>query len=442
VSAGGKYPELNPFGVCRNCGAHGIHGPEVFTSIVNRERHRSDRNRHAFSLVVFNLGPQPCRGKTADRMSAVLAQTVRCTDEVGWVDAGDIGVMLPETQPRGAWRFADKATEAMRGQGFDPSFEIYSYPSATVLRGDREDHRQLCMESILEQAVEAVPSAPVRPPPFPMFDRYVPSAAGETEIDAEPGAGSADAIFKPPLPAWKRAFDVAGATAGLVLLSPLFLLIAVAIRLQSRGPAIFTQERVGRFGKTFRCFKFRTMALNSDPADHHRHVRKLIDADAPMAKLDDHGDPRLIPMGKLLRRSGLDELPQLVNVLKGDMSLIGPRPCIPYEYRGFRRWQRRRADAMPGMTGLWQVSGKNRTTFNEMMRLDIRYARTRSPAMDVTILLRTLPAIWVQMREGFVGQGRRESVSLRGRTTRAWRRGRETMREALRSPSAAAAGGA
>ncbi|MBN1558359.1 MAG: sugar transferase [Lentisphaerae bacterium] len=212
-------------------------------------------------------------------------------------------------------------------------------------------------------------------------------------------------MFDTPLPLWKRAVDVAGALAGLVLLAPLLIVIAALIRRQSRGPAIFAQERIGRGGRPFRCYKFRTMETASDDTPHRRHVRRLVETDAPLTKLDDSRDPRLIPLGRWLRRSGLDELPQLVNVLKGDMSLIGPRPCIPYEYEVFRRWQRQRNDATPGLTGLWQVSGKNRTTFNEMMRLDVRYARARSVWLDICILFRTIPLVCGQMLRRRPGDG-------------------------------------
>jgi lipopolysaccharide/colanic/teichoic acid biosynthesis glycosyltransferase len=438
--------ELNPFGVCRRCKAHGIHAPDVFQTIVDRERHRSDRNRHVFSVAIFETGHAPGCEAAARDIAEVLGEVVRCTDEVGWIDEGGVGVLLPETQPRGAWRFAEKTVEAMQKRGLSASFEIYAYPSATALRDDSEDRRQLRMDAILDAGLEAAPARPRRAGPFPLFDRFTPVRAPREagpDPDAAPDADgrTGEALFTLPLPCGKRIFDIAGAALGLLVLSPLLLCIAVLVRVQSRGPVFFVQDRIGRWGRPFRCYKFRTMRVDSDPGVHHRHVRRLMEEDVPLAKLDDGQDPRLIPLGRLLRRSALDELPQLWNVLKGDMSLIGPRPCIPYEYADLSRWQRRRSDAAPGLTGLWQVSGKNRTTFNEMMRLDIRYTRRRTLRLDAAILWRTLPAIIQQMRDGFVGQGRRERVTFLERVRRAGRRGRETLREALRhAPSAATMG--
>jgi lipopolysaccharide/colanic/teichoic acid biosynthesis glycosyltransferase len=195
------------------------------------------------------------------------------------------------------------------------------------------------------------------------------------------------------MPLWKRFVDIAGAGLGLVLLSPVFLLTAVLIKLVSPGPVFFAQTRLGYRGKPFKCLKFRTMRVGESAAVHQRHLSKLIRGDQPMRKLDAGKDPRLIPCGGFLRAAALDELPQLLNVLRGDMSLVGPRPCLPYEAREYRRWHRQRLDTAPGMTGLWQVSGKNGTTFTEMVRLDVRYAGRLSLPADVGILLRTIPAI-------------------------------------------------
>jgi lipopolysaccharide/colanic/teichoic acid biosynthesis glycosyltransferase len=147
----------------------------------------------------------------------------------------------------------------------------------------------------------------------------------------------------------------------------------------------------------FTMWKFRTMKVNSDTTPHRNYLQELIHNEKKMIKLDRERDPRIIPFGNFLRATGIDELPQLINVLQGNMSLVGPRPCLPYEAREFDPWQRRRFDAVPGLTGLWQVSGKNRTTFKEMMRLDIDYARKRAFLLDAMIVLKTIPAIIVQM---------------------------------------------
>jgi lipopolysaccharide/colanic/teichoic acid biosynthesis glycosyltransferase len=201
------------------------------------------------------------------------------------------------------------------------------------------------------------------------------------------------------MPIWKRVADIAGALLALLLLSPLFLLVSLLIRIVSPGPVFFRQERVGHSGRPFTIWKFRTMRADADTAVHRDHLRDLIRSGKEMTKLDAARDSRIIPFGNLLRATGIDELPQLINVLRGEMSLIGPRPCIPYEAREYASWQMRRFDAVPGLTGLWQVSGKNRTTFKEMMRLDIGYSRRLAPLLDAKIVLLTPRAILRQMAD-------------------------------------------
>lgn len=215
---------------------------------------------------------------------------------------------------------------------------------------------------------------------------------------------SLEPFFACRVPRWKRSMDIVGSILGMLLLSPLFLLIAILIKVVSRGPAFFSQERTGLGGKQFICFKFRTMEVDADISVHRDHARNLIKSspsdggEKPWLKLDSSDDSRIIPLGRILRQSGLDELPQLINVLRGEMSLVGPRPCLAYEAEEYFLWQRRRFDAVPGMTGLWQVSGKNKTTFAEMVRLDIAYEEQKSLWLDVKLLLRTLPAIVVQIK--------------------------------------------
>lgn len=196
-----------------------------------------------------------------------------------------------------------------------------------------------------------------------------------------------------PMPSWKRVLDLGCTSTVLLLAMPVFAVIALYIRIVSRGPILFRQTRVGLRGEKFLCFKFRTMHAGADTQNHQAYLKTLIDTNAPMVKMDARGDSRLIPGAWLIRALGLDELPQLFNVLQGDMSLVGPRPCIPYEYEGYSPSQKARFASVPGLTGLWQVSGKNRTTFDEMIRLDIRYAHTKSLWLDLWIMAMTLPAI-------------------------------------------------
>ena len=198
------------------------------------------------------------------------------------------------------------------------------------------------------------------------------------------------------IPRWKRILDIGIVLMALPLLIPLALAIAAIIRLVSEGPIFFKQQRIGRHGEKFLCFKFRTMFVGSDSLSHQGHLRHLIQSDAPMTKMDSRGDSRIIPFGLFLRAAGLDELPQLINVVRGEMSIVGPRPCLPYEFEHYLPWQRERCNATPGLTGLWQVSGKNSTTFTEMIRLDIEYSRRCNLLLDLKIIFKTIPALMAQ----------------------------------------------
>jgi len=199
----------------------------------------------------------------------------------------------------------------------------------------------------------------------------------------------------------KRAIDVFGSLWLLVLLSPVFLMITAAIKLTSRGPVLFRQKRIGEHGTPFTFLKFRSMYVNNDSSEHREYVRKLIAGQAEKKAAGGGGavfkltnDPRITPVGRFLRRASLDELPQLINVLCGEMSLVGPRPPLPYEVEAYATWHRRRLlEAKPGITGLWQVHGRSRVEFDEMVRLDLRYARECSPLLDLKILLQTPKAV-------------------------------------------------
>ena len=204
-------------------------------------------------------------------------------------------------------------------------------------------------------------------------------------------------------PFWKRALDISCVLIAIPTLLPLILLIAVLIKVSSKGPVLFKQERVGFRCSRFILFKFRTMLDGADMMAHEKHVANLIKAEVPMIKLDACGDTRLTPIGPLLRVSGLDELPQLINVLRGEMSLVGPRPCLRAEYSRLLPWQKERFNSLPGLTGLWQVSGKNRMTFNEMIECDLKYVRSRSLYLDFKIMLKTIPAMIVEMRNAHLG---------------------------------------
>jgi lipopolysaccharide/colanic/teichoic acid biosynthesis glycosyltransferase len=200
-------------------------------------------------------------------------------------------------------------------------------------------------------------------------------------------------------PLWKRASDIVCCILALPLLAVTTVFVGLLMAIVSPGPIFFKQERVGYLGRKFKLYKFRTMHVFAETASHRDHVAELMRSGIPMKKMDGRRDSRLIPGGWLLRASGLDEVPQIINILRGEMSLVGPRPCIPYEFEQYTTHQRTRFASVPGLTGLWQVSGKNRTTFEEMIRLDIEYAHRISPRLDLKIIMMTIPAVLGQIAD-------------------------------------------
>lgn len=331
----------------------GIYDVEVFSALIRHERSRADRSGKSFSLVVFPMGDRASSHSSVRKTCKKLRGTMRTIDEIGWVDETSIGVLLPSTPCEGARQFAKRAAV---GEA-QTAFRIFTYP---------ENWAQDFKEEHTMSAVRV-----------------------EDEV---PDAFSIDA------PSWKRILDVSLSILGLLILWPIFLLTALYIKILSPGPVFFRQMRVGRGGKLFHFVKFRTMKPN-DEAEHRKHILERMRAGGSLAKLDDI-DPRIIPGGKLIRKLCIDELPQILNVLKGDMSLVGPRPCLPYEAQEYLIWHRHRFDVLPGMTGLWQVSGKNKLTFAQMIRLDIAYAERMSPLFDIKIILMTAPAIAKMVFEG------------------------------------------
>lgn len=215
------------------------------------------------------------------------------------------------------------------------------------------------------------------------------------------------------IPLWKRFLDVSLILLALPVVAPVAILLALFIKCVSRGSVLFRQERIGFLGKPFTCLKFRTMQANAVTEVHQGYFTQLMTSDQPMTKMDMMGDTRLIRFGSILRSSGLDELPQLINVLRGEMSIVGPRPCLPYEYASHLPWQKQRFNSLPGLTGLWQVNGKNKTTFDEMIKMDILYAAKKSLWLDLWIILKTFPTIALQVVEMLATRMRaRKSQSL------------------------------
>lgn len=332
-----------------------IYSKDQFQLLLERERSRSDRKGHSFSLVVFSFGKHYRFSPVFSGFINKLKNRIRSSDIIGWLDARNLGILLADTDNGNAVALAQSIQTSMPATQFDYIIDIYTYP----------DHSTPCKVKTAKSGEECSDDKQRR------FSQYLGRS----------------------IPVWKRAVDILGASFALVVLFPAMLFIAVLIKLVSRGPIIFKQERLGYLGQPFVCYKFRTMHTNANPEKHKAHLADLIHNKQVLNKIDEDPDSGIIPFGNVLRKLGLDELPQLLNILRGDMSLIGPRPCMIYEAVEFSAWQHRRFDIHPGLTGLWQVTGKNKTTFEEMTRLDINYSKRRSLLRDFIIVIKTLPAV-------------------------------------------------
>jgi lipopolysaccharide/colanic/teichoic acid biosynthesis glycosyltransferase len=255
---------------------------------------------------------------------------------------------------------AERLADALDAPGHQPQFEVCSYPT-TLANADKVTPQEMRERARLDE-------------------------------DAKP---MEDDFFVRPLPLWKRVMDIIGAANAIFVFSPVLLAAALAIKLTSPGPIIFAQRRTGLGGRVFRIYKFRTMCVDAE--QKQEALRALSEQDGPAFKL--RRDPRITRVGAFLRKTSIDELPQLFNVLKGDMSLVGPRPLPVSEQQRSGRWHQRRLDVTPGMTCVWQIRGRNSVTFDQWVRMDVEYISTRSIWSDLKILFQTVPAIL--LKRGF-----------------------------------------
>jgi lipopolysaccharide/colanic/teichoic acid biosynthesis glycosyltransferase len=346
---------------------------DMFRKVLSLERKRSERSCQRFVLMLVHTGKllQAERGESIiGAITKALSMSTRETDLHGWYKKDMVvGVICTEV-----------------GSGSMNS--ILSALHSRVCSALR-DNLNLDQMNMIHISFHVFPD----------------------DLDLENGGRPADTRLYPDL--WpqdnatktsqllKRMIDIIGSVFALVLLSPLLIVIAAAIKLTSKGPILFKQQRLGQYGVRFTFLKFRTMFLQSDAKIHRDYVRRLISAKEDRQQADDSrgvykikDDPRVTRVGRFLRKTSLDELPQFFNVLRGEISLVGPRPPIPYEVEVYDIWHRRRfLEAKPGITGLWQVEGRSRVKFDEMVRLDLKYAKTWSPWLDIKILLRTPRAV-------------------------------------------------
>lgn len=342
----------------------------TFKRMISIERKRTERSRTPFLLMLLDMGNQQAsakNGKALDSIVSALVASTRETDVIGWYKSrSTVGVMFTGLAVVDKNSLLSTMLTRMSATLRDNlTFEQFSQISISFhFFPDDWDHE--------------ISDRPSNPTLYP--DLSSPDSATRFLSGA------------------KRMMDVVGSALAVVVLAPVFLIIAVAVKVSSKGPVLFRQQRIGQHGKRFTFLKFRSMHLGNDSSVHQEYVTKLIAGQAKRIPSNGNGkgvfkltnDKRITPVGMFLRKTSLDELPQFLNVLIGDMSLVGPRPAIPYEVAAYQTWHRRRVlEVKPGITGLWQVNGRSRVKFDDMVRLDLRYAKTWSLWADVKILLRT-----------------------------------------------------
>jgi exopolysaccharide biosynthesis polyprenyl glycosylphosphotransferase len=342
--------------------------------MLTMERRRAERSRKPFVLMLLDASAfvnDGAANRFMSRVSSVLMKCTRETDLVGWYKNGVVlGVIFTEI----SLEFENSITEILRTKVVNALHD--------------------------EQGREVSSNLVVTAHLFPEnADRGVTELVADTRFYPDLSHGGS----KKRIPrVVKRVIDIAGSAFLLLISSPVLAAIALAIKLTSKGPVIFRQERFGQFGSRFKCLKFRTMYTNNNPKVHQEYVQKFIAGQSSGEKSDPGkpaiykitNDSRVTPVGRFLRKTSLDELPQFWNVLMGEMSLVGPRPPMPYEFEIYDIWHRRRVlELKPGITGLWQVSGRSRICFDDMVRLDLRYSQSWSLWLDLRILIATPRAV-------------------------------------------------
>lgn len=368
---------------------------EAFQAALERERMRADRSDRVFSLMVI----APREGATAEaveRLAQVLRSRIRKTDTAGWFDRRHVGVILPETPAQGALKLASDLFAFYDDPSAVPIFDIYTHPADEQLPGPPSRSQEAREEALVGTVAQDAfiqsagnserRSKGVKRSHGANFSRLDSAPAVRASIHA---ARPMEGLLIQAQPAWKRAVDIVGAGVGLALLSPLLAATAVLIKRNSPGPIIFAQQREGLGGRVFTMYKFRTMCTDAEALK--AQLRQFSEQDGPAFKLTN--DPRITPLGHFLRKTCIDELPQLWNVLRGEMSLVGPRPLPVDESRGCKPWQRRRLAVKPGLTCIWQVEGGINVTFEQWMRMDLQYAAARTPARDARLLWKTFTKV-------------------------------------------------
>lgn len=352
----------------------GVLKQEAFHAMLTLERRRAERSRKPFVLMLLDSHSVHKNGNARtfnDRLTSVVSDATRETDIIGWYEeCAVLAVIFTEISLAGT----------------SPITEVLRSKLVTALR-ENLDHQ---IASKLVITVHVFPEH---------WDKNRLDQSSDLKLYPDLSETTSKNCVQIVI---KRGIDLIGSGLLLVILSPVLAAIALLIKLTSSGPVIFEQERVGQFGKHFKCLKFRTMYVNNDSKIHRDFVHRFIAGKTNQQRTDEAepvvykitNDPRITAIGKFLRKTSLDEFPQFWNVLRGEMSLVGPRPPVPYEFEVYDFWHRRRVlEVKPGVTGLWQVSGRSRTCFDDMVRLDLRYSQSWSLWLDLRILLATPRAV-------------------------------------------------
>jgi lipopolysaccharide/colanic/teichoic acid biosynthesis glycosyltransferase len=347
---------------------------ESFLVVISCERKRSERSRRPFILMLSHVGhsrPSPENDRTLAKILSVLSSATRETDVTGWYKSNAVvGVVFTEFGVNNG----NSILTTMMSR--------VSQQLRNTLGPDEFAQTRISFHLFPEE-----------------WDQEIPRQSSDQTLYPDLSKREEGRRF---LREMKRTIDVLGSSLAVAILSPVFLIIALAVKMTSKGPVFYRQTRVGQHGVPFVFLKFRSMYVDCDSSVHQKYVKSLIAGRAEPEPANGSGkaiykltnDFRITRVGKFLRRTSLDELPQFFNVMKGEMSLVGPRPPIPYEARAYDVWHRRRLyEAKPGITGLWQVSGRSRVTFDDMVRLDLQYARRWSLWLDLRILMQTPRAV-------------------------------------------------
>jgi lipopolysaccharide/colanic/teichoic acid biosynthesis glycosyltransferase len=351
---------------------------EFLQYALEKERGRSDRSGFQFYWVLFCLERAQLNPRMLRRLGDIIATRTRNTDEVGWFDDTAICSIPYETDKAGVQCLVADILRLAREQDLHPKAVVYSYPVAPNVTDDSPAERPVAL-------IFGDPNPRTRRKPTGQRETLDTTSANQRQSEMF----AMKQRFLVRMPWWKRLADIVGASTGLLLFFPLFLAAAFAVKISSHGPILFIQRRAGLGGSPFSMYKFRTMHIDADALK--AKLRQLNERDGPAFKIKN--DPRLTPVGSFLRSFSIDELPQLFNVLKGDMSLVGPRPPTFEEISEYRSWYMRRLDVTPGLTCIWQVRGRAEVTFESWMRMDMQYIRNYGFWQDFRLLLATVPAV-------------------------------------------------